>query len=253
MEYNLNNEIAKRSTKSVYEDNGKTIKLFVENYSKADILNEALNQARVEEGTDLYMPKLLEVTKIGNRWALVSEHIEGTPLDVLMREHPEKQDEYLETFVKIQLKILSKQVPLLNRIKDKFRRKLNAATNIEEGTKYELLQRLEGMKNHTKLCHGDYNPSNVIINEKGEYYVIDWAHATQGNASADAARTYLLFSIQGETELADKYLDLFCKLSEIDKSYVQRWIPIVAATQMTKGKPEEQEFLAKWINVVDFE
>ena len=253
MEYNLNNEIAKRSTKSVYEDNGKTIKLFVENYSKADILNEALNQARVEEGTDLYMPKHLEVTKIGNRWALVSEHIEGTPLDVLMKEHPEKQDEYLETFVKIQLKILSKQVPLLNRIKDKFRRKLNNATNIGDATRYELLQRLEGMKNHTKLCHGDYNPSNVIINEKGEYYVIDWAHATQGNASADAARTYLLFSIQGENELADKYLDLFCKLSEIEKSYVQRWIPIVAATQMTKGVPEEQEFLAKWINVVDFE
>ena len=253
MEYNLNNEIAKRSTKSVYEDNGKTIKLFIENYSKADILNEALNQARVEEGTDLYMPKLLEVTKIGNRWALVSEHIEGTPLDVLMKEHPEKQDEYLETFVKIQLKILSKQVPLLNRIKDKFRRKLNNAINIGDATRYELLQRLEGMKNHTKLCHGDYNPSNVIINEKGEYYVIDWAHATQGNASADAARTYLLFSIQGENELADKYLDLFCKLSEIEKSYVQRWIPIVAATQMTKGVPEEQEFLAKWINVVDFE
>ena len=38
--------------------NGKTIKLFVENYSKADILNEALNQARVEEATDLYIPKL---------------------------------------------------------------------------------------------------------------------------------------------------------------------------------------------------
>lgn len=253
MEYNLNNEIAKRATKTVYEDNGKTIKLFIENYSKADILNEALNQARVEEGTNLYMPKLLEVTKIKNRWALVSEHIEGTPLDVLMKEHPEKQDEYLETFVKIQLKILSKNVPLLNRIKDKFRRKINAATNIEENTKYELLQRLEGMKNHTKLCHGDYNPSNVIINEKGEYYVIDWAHATQGNASADAARTYLLFSIQGEVELADKYLDLFCKLSEIEKTYVQRWIPIVAASQMSKGNPEEQEFLAKWINVVDFE
>ena len=39
MEFNLNNLIAKRSTKEVYNDNGKTIKLFVENYSKADILN----------------------------------------------------------------------------------------------------------------------------------------------------------------------------------------------------------------------
>ena len=39
------------------------IKLFEENYSKADILNEALNQARVEEGTDLYIPKLLEYSE----------------------------------------------------------------------------------------------------------------------------------------------------------------------------------------------
>ena len=253
MDLRLDNEIAKRETKSVYKEDGKTIKLFVENYSKADILNEALNQARVEEATDLYMPKLLAVTKIGNRWALVSEHIEGTPLDVLMEQNPEKFDEYLETFVNIQLKILSKQVPLLNRIKDKFRRKLNNSTTINDNVRYELLHRLEGMKNHTKLCHGDYNPSNIIINEKGEYFVIDWSHATQGNASADAARTFLLFSIQGKEDVAEKYLELFAEKSGIEKSHIQRWIPIVAATQMSKGKPEEQEFLSKWVDVIDYE
>ena len=253
MEFNLNNQIAKRRTKEVYCDNGKSIKLFVENYSKADVLNEALNQARVEENTDLYMPKLLEVTKIGNRWALVSEYIEGTPLDVLMEKNPEKIDEYLELFVKIQLDILSKNVPLLNRIKDKFKRKINEAVNIDENTKYELLQRLDGMKNHTKLCHGDYNPSNIIINDRGEYFVIDWSHTAQGNASADVARTFLLFSIQGKTELAEKYLDLFVQKSGIEKSHIQRWIPIVAAAQMSKGNEEEQEFLSKWIDIVDYQ
>ena len=253
MEFNLNRALAERKTKTVYEDNGKTVKLFIENYSKADILNEALNQARVEEGTDLNIPKLMEVSKIQDRWAIVLEHIEGTPLDVLMKQKPEKQDEYLNLFVKIQLEVLSKQVPLLNRIKDKFRRKLTNATNIDENTKYELLQRLEGMKNHTKLCHGDFNPSNIIIKENGEYYIIDWAHATQGNASADAARTFLIFSMQGENELAKKYLDLFSKESNIEMSYIQRWIPIVAATQMTKGIAEEQEFLKKWIDIVDYE
>lgn len=253
MEYNLSNKIAERRTKDVYEDNGKTIKLFVENYSKADILNEALNQARVEEGTDLYMPKLLEVTKIGERWALISEHIEGTPLDVLMEQHPEKFDEYLKKFVEIQLTILSKQVPLLNRIKEKYRRKINEATNINDNIKYELLQRLEGMKNHTKLCHGDYNPSNIIINEKGEYFVIDWSHATQGNASADVARTFLLFSIQGKADVAEKYLDLFSEMSGISKGNIQRWIPIVAAAQMSKGRAEEQEFLHKWVDILDYE
>lgn len=253
MYYNLENPIAERKTKTVYKDNNKTIKLFIENYSKADILNEALNQARVEESTSLNVPKLVEVTKIDNKWALVSEHIEGTPLNKLMEEHPEKEDEYLNLFVDTQIKILSNSVPLLNRIKDKFRRKLSNAINIDENTRYELLQRLEGMKNHTKLCHGDFNPSNVIIKENGEVYVIDWAHVTQGNASADVARSFLLFSIEGKNELAEKYINLFSEKSGISKANIQRWIPIVAATQMTKGKEEEQEFLSNWINVVDYE
>lgn len=252
MEYNLNEPIAERKTKTVYRDGNKTIKLFIENYSKAAILNEALIQARVEEKTDLNMSRLLEVTKIENRWALVTEFIEGTPLDVLMREHPERQEEYLNLFVNIQLEIMSKRVPTLNRLKDKYRRKL-AEADIDDTTRYELLQRLEGTKNHDKLCHGDFNPSNVIINANGEYSIIDWAHATQGNASADVAKTFLLFSLNGQTELAEKYLDLFTEKSGIERRGIQRWIPIVAAVQLKKGGAENREFLEKWIDVVDYE
>ena len=252
MEYNLNEPIAERKTKTVYRDGNKTIKLFIENYSKAAILNEALIQARVEEKTDLNMSRLLEVTKIENRWALVTEFIEGTPLDVLMREHPERQEEYLNLFVNIQLEIMSKRVPTLNRLKDKYRRKL-AEADIDDTTRYELLQRLEGTKNHDKLCHGDFNPSNVIINANGEYSIIDWAHATQGNASADVAKTFLLFSLNGQTELAERYLDLFTEKSGIERRGIQRWIPIVAAVQLKKGGAENREFLEKWIDVVDYE
>ena len=252
MEYNLSQPIAERRTKTVYRDGNKTIKLFIENYSKAAILNEALIQSRVEENTDLKMSRLLEVTKIENRWALVTEFIEGTPLDVLMREHPEKENEYLNLFIDIQLEIMSKKVPTLNRLKDKYRRKL-AEADIDDTTRYELLQRLEGPKNHDKLCHGDFNPSNVIINENGEYSIIDWAHATQGNASADVAKTFLLFSLNGQTELAEKYLNLFTEKSGLEKRGIQRWVPIVAAVQLKKGGAENKEFLEKWIDVVDYE
>ena len=60
MDYILTEEnlIAKRDTKSVYRDGNNTIKLFVENYSNSKILNEALNQAKVEEMTDLKISKL---------------------------------------------------------------------------------------------------------------------------------------------------------------------------------------------------
>ncbi|MGI6264936.1 MAG: phosphotransferase family protein, partial [Acutalibacteraceae bacterium] len=106
---------------------------------------------------------------------------------------------------------------------------------------------------HNKLCHGDFSPSNVIIRSDGTAFIIDWAHATQGNASADAARTYLLFCLKGETETAEKYLDLFCKKSDTAKQYVQKWMPIVAASQSVKGNEKEREFLLRWADVVEYE
>ena len=41
--------LAERPDKVIYKDGENALKVFNSNYSKADILNEALNQARVEE------------------------------------------------------------------------------------------------------------------------------------------------------------------------------------------------------------
>lgn len=242
--------IAERKTKTVYRDNDKTIKLFVENYSKPNILNEALNQARVEE-TELNVPKLLEVTKIENRWALISEYIEGKSLQELMDENPEKLDEYMDMFINVQLNILSKTAPMLNKLKDKMERKI-AETDLNDTIKFDLNTRLAGMPKHNKICHGDFNPSNVIIKPDGTPYVIDWAHVTQGNSSADAARTYLLFNLSGKKEEAELYLQKFSEKSKIEKRYIQKWIPIVAAAHLSKASEEEKAFLMNWIDVVDY-
>ena len=184
----LDRVIAVRNHKTIYRDGDKCIKVFDADYSKADVLNEALNQARIEE-TGLNIPKVLEVTMVEGKWAIVSD----------------------------------------------------------------LHTRLEGMPKHDKVCHGDFNPSNVIIAEDGTPYIIDWSHATQGNASADAARTYLLFWLGGDMNGAKKYLDLFCAKSNTAKQYVQKWMPIVAASQSVKGNEKEREFLLSWVDVVDYQ
>ena len=243
--------IAVRNTKTVYRDGDNVIKLFDEHYSKADILNEALNQARVEE-TGLNIPKLNEVTKVNGRWAIVMDYIAGKTLQQLMDENPDKIDEYLELFVNLQMEVHSKRAPLLNKLKDKMNRKISQA-DLNATIRYDLHTRLESMPKHNKVCHGDFTPSNIIIAKDGTPYIIDWSHATQGNASADAARTYLLFWLSGDINLAEKYLNLFCLKSDTAKQYVQKWIPIVAASQLVKGKKEEREFLLHWVDVVDYE
>ena len=243
--------IAVRTSNTVQRDGDTVIKVFDENYSKADVLNEALNQARIEE-TGLNIPKILEVSKMDGKWALTSEYIPGVTLQQLMDKYPEKKNEYLEQFVDIQMQVHSKTCPLLTKLKDKMNRKINE-TDLDATTRYELHTRLEGMPKHKKVCHGDFNPSNIIIRDDGTPYIIDWSHATQGNASADVARTYLLFWLSGDISGAEAYLDLFCKKSDTAKQYIQKWLPIVAASQSVKGRPEEREFLLNWVNVVDYE
>lgn len=247
----LDNVITVSTGKTLYRDGGDCIKLFNEDYSKADVLNEALNHSRVEE-TGLNIPKIKQVTMIDGKWAIVSEFVSGKNLEVLMNENPEKIDEYLELFVDLQLSVQAKECTLLTKLKDKMNRKISIS-ELDATTRYELHTRLEGMKKHKKLCHGDFNPSNIIIADDGTPYIIDWAHATQGNASADVARTFLLFCLKGQTDIANKYLNLFCKKSDTAKQYVQRWMPIVAASQSVKGNKEERDFLLSWVNVVDYE
>ena len=243
--------IAVRNNKTIYRDGDKSIKVFNEGFSKADVLNEALNQARIE-GTGLNIPKILEVTMIEGKWAIVSEFIKGKTLAQLMEEDPEKKDEYLALLVDLQLEMHSKTCAHLNKLKDKMNRKISES-NLDATTRYDLHTRLEGMPKHKKVCHGDFNPSNIIITEDGTPYILDWSHATQGNASADAARTYLLFWLNGDIEGAKKYLDLFCEKSNTAKQYVQKWMPIVAASQSVKGNEHEREFLLSWVDVVDYE
>lgn len=247
----LDRVIAVRNSKTIYRDGDKCVKVFNSDYSKADVLNEALNQARIEE-TGLNIPKVLEVTMVDGKWAIVSEYIKGKTLAQLMEEEPEKKDEYLELLVDLQIEVQSKTSPLLNKIKDKMNRKIKQS-ELDATTRYDLHTRLEGMPKHNKVCHGDFNPSNIIISEDGTPFILDWSHATQGNASADAARTYLLFWLGGDIDGAKKYLDLFCKKSNTARQYVQKWMPIVAASQSVKGNEKEREFLLSWVNVVDYE
>lgn len=247
----LSNLVAKGTSSEVFIMDNQAIKVFNENVPKVDVLLEALNTARVEQ-TGLPLPTMNQVTMVDGKWAIVMDYVEGPTLAELMQNNPDKKEEYIAKMVDLQLEIHSKKSPLLTKLKDKIKAQIKSLDCINDIVKYELLTRLDGMPKHDKVCHGDFNPRNIILSDDGTYYTLDWIHASQGNASADVARSYLLLALE-DLELADMYMDLFCKKSNTKKQYVQQWLPIVAAAQLTKNKPEEKELLMKWINVFEYE
>ncbi|MCL2204798.1 MAG: phosphotransferase [Defluviitaleaceae bacterium] len=246
----LSTVIATRSNKTIYRDGDKSIKLFEKGFSKADVLNEALNQARVEE-TELNIPKVLEVTMIEGRWAIVSEFIEGKTLSQLLSENPEKSQEYFDRLIELQIKVHKQRCPLLTKLRDKMFRKISLS-EFDSSVKYELQTFLNGMPRHNKVCHGDFVLSNVVITPEDVPYIIDWSHATQGNAAADAARTYLMYLLVGRKNDAEYYINTFCEKNDSPRKYVEKWLRIVAASQSVKGNKDELEFLSRLVNVVDF-
>ena len=247
----LDTVLAKRENKVVYKDGALAAKVFDECYPKSIFLTRLLIRRELRKQDSIFR-KLKRLQRLTENGQLSPPLSRAKLLRSLWQSIPKKEDEYLNLFVDIQVKILSQKAPLLNKLKDKMKRKISE-TDLDATTRYELETRLNGMPNHTKVCHGDFNPSNIIIDESGTPYVIDWSHATQGNGSADAARTYLLFRLNHQEELAEKYMKLFCTKTDTARQYVDRWLPIVAASQSVKGKPEEREFLLKWASVCEYQ
>lgn len=250
--------LAKSKTKSVYVENGMATKVFAKSYNKSDVLYEALNTARVEDA-GVKIPKLISVSVEDGKWSITSEYASGVTLSELIDKFPDKTEEYVQKMVDFQVDFQKKTNPLLIKLYDKMSRQIDGLETIDSSVKYDLHTRLACMKKHHKLCHGDYCPDNIIVNadKNGkikDITAIDWVHATQGNASADIANTFLLLKLQyGEkSNIPDMYIDKFCEATGTKKSYVNEWLPIVAAARLAKKKPEEKELLEKWINVVDF-
>ena len=127
----LEKVIAVRNNKTIYRDGDVKIKVFDENFTKADVLNEALNQAMVEE-TGLNVPAIIDVECIDGKWAIVSEYIEGKTLLQLMEENPEKENELLEQMVDVHIEIISKPCRIMNRLHDKLTGKI-MASDLEDG------------------------------------------------------------------------------------------------------------------------
>ena len=243
--------LLERAHKVVKKDNGTVLKVFGPEYKVSAILNEAMNEARAAE-TGLPVAKVLEVLKIDGKWCIRREWIEGETLaDATLRDRKNLM-RYLRQFVAIQCEIFKKTSDRMGNLNDKLD-KLISASPLPKETRYDLHVRLQSMPRGKALCHGDFNPTNVILTPKGDWRVIDWSHVRLGDPLADVAHTYLLFWLTGYVAAAEKYMNLMCEALKAKVSDVQKWLPIVAAAASAKFHDQKKlDLLTHWASVVDY-
>ena len=246
------NVLLERTEKVILKDKGTLLKVFGPSYKVSAILNEAMNEARAAE-TGLPVAKVLEVLKIRDHWAIRREFVEGQTLADVMAKDKKNLAKYLRQFVEIQCAVFRKTSERMGNLVEKLDKQISASP-LDRVTRYDLHMKLLSYPRGTALCHGDFNPTNVIITPKGEWRVIDWAHVRLGDPLADVARTYLLFWLSGHVAAAEKYMALMCEALKVKLADVQKWLPIVAAAESATEKDHKHlDLLVHWASVVDIE
>ena len=239
--------IAVRTLKTVYRDGDRTIKLFSPHYPKEDILHEAFNITMVERAS-INTPRLLEVTQIDGRWAIVTNYISGTTISQLMKKNPQDGKKLLEMFASIHAKIHSHEPLLLDAQFDPMDR-LVMASSLPATLRYDMHFRLQELSAQRRcLCHGDFDPSNCIVTDSGEAYIIDWSAACRGTPGADAALTFLRLGCEYDEESANIYLDSYLENSGLDRDEVKAWIPISATAMSMICPNDDKKYYLEWAN-----
>jgi len=116
---------------------------------------------------------------------------------------------------------------------------------LDEPRKQILLNGLRDMPDGDRLCHGDFHPMNVL-GDASQHIVIDWPNACRGDPAADVCRSYLLLRLHAG-EVAQPYLDAYCRVSSVPRETILDWLPYIAAARLWEDVPGEQHHLLELI------
>lgn len=243
---NLGTPIAMGNTAKIYLIESKIIKVFNDHLPDTESTYEA-NKQKFAYSCGLSVPKVLDVTKIDGKQAIIMEYIKGRTIGDILSENKGQADYFMSISVDVQQKIHKIPATKLESMSDKLKRQISSAVNLDKKHKTALIKKLDSISYEKRLCHGDYHIYNLIMSDN-EVTIIDWVDSSVGDIRADVYRTYLLYS-QFSIELADIYLRLYCEKSGLSKDEVFEWAPIIAGARLSENVSTESS--ERLLNIVE--
>jgi len=228
----LGTPIAVGNTAKIYLHKNRIVKVFKDYLPESESSNEA-NKQKYAYSCGLSVPKILDVTEIDGKQAIIMEYIKGKTMGDILSENMEQAEYYMNISVDIQQKIHLVVADSLEPMTEKLKRQIESANKLDNRQKSALIQKIDTMIFENRLCHGDYHLFNLIMSDNN-VTILDWVDSSAGDIRADVYRTYLLY-LQFSKELADMYLRLYCEKSGLLKDEVFQWAPIIAGARLSES------------------
>jgi len=250
--------IARGRTAEIFSwQNDQVLKLFLDwcptHYAEYEA---RITQAIHEAG--LPVPKIEGTIEIDGRLGVIFQRVEGSSMLKDMLSKPWKLVPSARQLADLHMAIHSCEVSGLPSQRQQLENAIRGVPTLPANTKQAVLDALAELPDGSLVCHGDYHPDNIIMSSSGPI-IIDWLTATQGNALADVARTWLLLGL-GEPlpgtpmgwliklvrrSFLSIYLKRYLQLRPASRQQIVAWqLPIMAARLAENIPEEEQRLLA---------
>lgn len=243
------------TSKVIVLDERTVAKQFFDRVSRSSIENEYLKSKAVMH-TGLPVPALLEKVIHNEQTAILYERINGSPLTKKLSNQPWTALHLINQMANLQVLMHEKEISNFPQQKDLLQHKITLVKELSESEKSFIAERLSKLPTGNSLCHGDFHPDNILLDERGPV-IIDWADASQGNRLADLARTMLILQYGGLSSemkpfkrktvlyirnlLAGKYLKSYRRSYPFPLDSLEKWILPVAAARLSENIPNHEK------------
>lgn len=219
-------------------------------------------QARALEAArsaGLSVPAVHGTTTVDGRSGLIMDRIDGVDLLTLIGRRPWTVWRAGRVSGELQAGLHETVAPDgLPSLRDRLRRRITSSDLVPPDIAERALDQLDALPDGDRLCHGDFNPANIIATGNA-HVVIDWTNVSRGEPAADYVRTRLMLRL-GEPPrgapavirlgarlarrlLIDAHERAYRRVRPLDGAQMRRWELPVTANRLTESIPEERERL----------
>jgi len=240
---------------------GVALKLYEKRFGIDTTFFEYTVLSQLKSG-EIACPQVIDCVKVGGRWGFRYPWIEADTFKDVLSQQAEKMLQLANAFAVLHTRVHC--IDGFDCLPDQdqyYRDIILEQPHLKGGEDVRLLELLSDMPNPDKLCHGDFNPRNTLMDQV-QGYAIDWQNAYRGNPLGDLAKTWVKLSYFGyhspRTNDAEKYwvmffcrkyLSKYSQLNDLDMEIFYQWVAIAAGILSRSDEPLKRFWYSNLIDI----
>lgn len=220
--------------------------------------------------TKIHVPKVYGLVEAAGMPAIVMERLNGPSMMDQIKANPLSAKVKARQLAGIHLEIGRINAPeQITDVKSRAEFCISKSEFVSESEKRRILEVLKKLPEGINLCHGDFHPGNLMV-QQGTNYVIDWSAAWSGDFHSDVAHSFILMRVVPKVPdmsplmhflqkrigraIANTYLIAIENEVDIDHKTLSRWMLVNAAERTYFGVQSERQdllaFIGKYLKVL---